>query len=253
MRKESLIIILALLISMPLAFAQSKIDVIPVKDQYSPGENITLRISLYDSQNNPINDNVGISLSDSEKKNIIYRNVSSNQIAEINIGDSALSGTWTVSAAYRDSAGEVSKATSFFFVGLNELAKFTLNGDNLTITNMGNSRYVRKISIIIGESIGTKDVDLDVGEKISFRLIAPDGLYNVKITDGKTTLSQDKVSLTGDVVGVLDERLAGSSGITSGTQSSLFKSSFVYIFLIMIVGAGILVAIERRYKKKLGK
>ncbi|MFH1711354.1 MAG: hypothetical protein ABH840_03515, partial [Nanoarchaeota archaeon] len=114
----------------------------------------------------------------------------------------------------------------------------------------------KTLQIVIGDTIGTKTIeDLQVGESLTFKLIAPDGQYNIKITDGKTTISRERVALTGEVIGVLDERLSNPSpGITGGIgQKSVFQSTFIYIFLVAVFVAAILLAVENKYRKKLGK
>ena len=260
MEKKSVLFINSVLLLLSLVLAQNKLEISTIKsadEKYSPGENITLRISLYDSSNSIIDDNVLVILSDSGKTKKIEKIVPTNQIIELDLGENAPSGAWTALATYTDkNTGEQLSKTTFFFVDLNELARFELNGDILTITNIGNTRYTKTISIILGESVGTKNIDgLEVGDSVKLKLIAPDGDYPVKITDGKTTISRDKVALTGDVIGVLDERMSNPSpGITGSIgQKGVFNNTFVYIFLIAVFVAAILLAVENKYRKKLGK
>ncbi|HLF53791.1 MAG TPA: hypothetical protein VI544_01290, partial [Candidatus Nanoarchaeia archaeon] len=131
------------------------------------------------------------------------------------------------------------------------------------IINVGNTRYAKSVQIVIGDTIGIKQLDLDVGESSSFRLIAPEGVYNIKVTDGKTTFTQSGVALTGNVIGILDDKELSRSPLTStgvtGEEApygedesvSAFKSnSLVYIFLFVLFGAGILLAIEKRFRRK---
>jgi len=260
MEKKSVLFVISVFLLLSLVLAQNKLEISTIKsaeEKYSPGENITLRISLYSPDNSIIDDNILVILTDSAKTVKIEKILPTNKIVEVDLGEHAPSGAWTALAAYTDkTTGQQLNKTTFFFVDLNELARFELNGDSLTITNIGNTRYTKTISIILGESIGTKNIEgLEVGDSIKLKLIAPDGEYNVKITDGKTTISRDKVALTGDVIGVLDERLSNPApGITGGIgQSSILKSSFIYIFLIAVFVAAILLAVENKYRKKLGK
>ncbi len=235
--------------------AQNKLEISTVKDKYSPSENITIKISLYNPNNVPINDQVLVSLTDPQKIRTLEKTIQSNELAEIDIGENPPSGTWIANASYNDkNTGEQISKTALFFVDLNELAKFELQGDNLTITNIGNTRYAKTVNIIIGDSVGTRQVDLFVGESISFKLIGP-GDYNVKITDGTTTISRDKVALTGEVIGFLEQGSDNSGSSITGAigKKSMLNSSFVYIFVLTIFAAGILLAIERHYRKKLGK
>jgi len=134
-----------------------------------------------------------------------------------------------------------------------------LKNSTLTIINTGNIKYSKAVQVVIGDTISTKQVDLDVGERISFRLIAPEGTYNIKVTDGKVTFTKSDVALTGKVVGVLDNRDTTTSPLTSGVKGEQSpyedesaqgrNKSFIYIFLLVLVGAAILLTIERRFKK----
>ena len=139
--------------------------------------------------------------------------------------------------------------------------------DQLIITNLGNTKYTKIIEIVIGDTTGEKKLDLDVNEEISYRLITPEGNYNIKIIndEGETIFTKNSVTLrgrglTGEAIGVLDEKLSGRSGLTGGISPDeesddaiahyLKNSSFVYVFVLVIFGATILLAIERRYRKK---
>lgn len=233
----------------------TKLEISTIKENFNPGENITLKVSIYDDENNLINDNIDIVIEDADKRKKIEKTISSNKLEEIDLGKSAPYGFWTVSAEYQDA-----EAKAVFSVEMNEEARFELNGDKLTVINVGNTRYSKEIQILIGSSIGKKNVELEPGETISFRLIAPDGSYSIKITDGKTTLTESDVALTGKVVGVLDERLTtGSSPVTGGVrpageEESFYKylknKKFIYVFLLVIIGAAVLLAVERNIRKK---
>lgn len=248
--------ILALMLA--LVSAQSeKLDVAPIKDTFVAGENIALKASLLDANNNPLNANVEILVEDAEKRIAIQKTIQSNTLVDINLGDNAPAGYWKITATYGDIT-----STSIFMVELNELARFEIKDNVLTVVNVGNTRYAKTIQIVIGETIGSKQIDLGVGERASFRLIAPEGTYNVKVTDGKTSITQSGVALTGKVVGVLDNTNPTMNPLTTGVQGeapaygednstmSNRNNMFVYIFLLVVFGAAILLAIERRFRKK---
>lgn len=165
-------------------------------------------------------------------------------------------GQGKITATYKDST-----ATGFFNIEINEIVKFEIQGEKLIITNIGNTKYTKTVQIIIGETTGIKEPKLNIGESVSYRLIAPEGIYNIKVSDGKTSISQGEVKLTGTgkVIGALDERASSGAGITGispeeNSETELFnyvkKSKFIYVFVLTIFGAMILLAIERRYRRK---
>ena len=259
--KNSLIGLIIIICLSSLVLAQTnKIEISTAKDVFEAGEKITVKISLFDENNKPISDNINIILEDAEKTKIIEKQIPSNQFVEIDLGEGATHGYWTIKAVYNDA-----EATGVFSIEASELAKFELNGDKLTITNIGNTEYSKTVQIRIGDTIGIKTPKLAVGETVSYRLIAPEGVYNIKITDGKTTLERSDVTLTGtgNAIGAIDERISQRSGITGVTSPSekqdeqilgyFRNNSFIYVFVLVIFGAMILLAIERNYRKKADK
>ncbi len=256
--KNELIFLIGIILLTSLIIAQnSKIEISTAKDVFEAGEKINLKISLFDADNKPISDNINVILEDAEKTKIIEKQIPSNQFVEIDLGEGATHGYWSIKAVYNDI-----EATGIFSIYASELAKFEIQEDKLIITNIGNTEYSKTIQIRIGDTIGIKNPELSVSESISYRLIAPEGVYNIKITDGKTTLERSDVQLTGTgkAIGAIDERISQRSGITGITSPSekqdeeLFSyfrnSSFVYVFVLVIFGAMILLAIERNYRKK---
>tara|TARA_Y100000310_G_scaffold12797_1_gene13181 strand:+ start:33 stop:1220 length:1188 start_codon:yes stop_codon:yes gene_type:complete len=187
-----------------------------------------------------------------EKKEKREKIISSKDIVEINLGEGAIHGFWTATVKYQDV-----ETNEVFTVDIEELAKFEIHDNMLTITNIGNTRYTKTVQIVIGDTVGIKEPKLDVGESIEFRLIAPEGSYDVRVSDGVSSIERGGVSLTGKVVGILDERVVGSNTLTGGIKPEndfsltyLKGNKFVYVFILVIFGATILLAIERNYRRK---
>ncbi len=259
MIKRSLILFCIFILALSfLVSAENKIELSLPKDVLAAGESLSLKVSLYDENNAPIMDNLTVTIEDAEKKIKIEKIIPSNKLISIELEETAPPGFWTVTAEWKELT-----ATAVFSIETNEIANFEIKEDKLTIKNMGNTRYSKTIQILIGDTVGTKKIDLDVGEETSFRLIAPNGIYNVRVTDGKTVLTKDNVALSGKVIGILDEKLAkGNAPLTGGLKPgekavdetfyfTIKNKKFVYVFLIGIIGAGILLAIERNYRKKI--
>ena len=252
--KKSLTIALLFILVLPLVLAQGeKISIETSLEKYEPGEKINVKVSLFDSENKPLNNQVNLVFEDAKKITKIEKIISSNQFIDIDLGDNIPPGDWTITATYQEA-----KATAQFIIEESETATFELNGDKLIITNTGNTRFVEDIKIIIGNTASDKNIDLNVGKSLTFRLIAPDGNYDIKIIrNGDTEISRSNVALTGNVIGILDESTSRQSGITGGLRpdeesnfSPLKNNLFVYVFVLAVLGAMILLAIERRYKKK---
>ena len=184
--KKSLIFLFCVIFLSSLVIAQEyKIDITITQETFEADKNITFRVSLSDLHNKPIYDDVLVIIEDAEKKVKVEQDVQSNKPASINLGNRASYGQGTITAKYGNS-----ETKGFFVIKIKELAKFELEGDTLTITNIGNTKYTKTVQIIIGETTGIKEPKLDVGKKVSYKLVAPDGIYSIKVTEGKTSLLQ---------------------------------------------------------------
>jgi hypothetical protein len=258
MIKKIMIMLLCIICLSPLILAQDyKLDVTPIKESFSAEEEITLKVSLLDSNNNPINDNVLVILTNSEQGRYHEETIISNKIVGVDLGEGANAGYWSISANYNDA-----ESSGFFSIEEKELIKFELNEGILIVTNIGNTKYTKTIQIIIGDTMGTRTPNLDVGDSVTYKLIAPEGLYNIKVTDGETTIMKNEVELagTGQAIGALDERSSQRSPLTGGISPDeeddiailnyMKQSKFVYVFIAAVFIAFILLLIERKYFKK---
>ncbi|MBD3247290.1 hypothetical protein GF378_01585 [Candidatus Pacearchaeota archaeon] len=265
MKKEKAFAILfaltTIILTQGFASAQNshdyKVDISPSKEVFQAGENISMRISIFDINNKPVNEKINITVENTQTGKSLEYTVSTNNEFNINLGEGANSGYWIVTVNYNN---EETKA--LFEVETEEIAKLELKGESLKVTNIGNTEYSRTIQLIIGNTISTKNPTLGIGESVEYRLVAPQGSYNIKVTDGVSTVTQNQVSLTGtgQAIGAIDERSTQRSGITGGISpnaeddiailSFMKQGQLVYVFMLVIVGAFILLAIERWYSAK---
>ena len=241
-------------------YSPNKIKINVLQESVVPGENLSFSIEAYDDANNQINKEIDVFIEDVNRNIKIEKKVQSGKEESIMLDKNAQFGYWKLIARYTDDAGNKIEDYYLFNVEIKENVKFSLDNDVLTITNLGNSVYEKTVQIAIGDTIGTKNVKLEIGESTNLRLTAPEGNYNIKISDGKNTLTRSDVALTGNAIGILDSRSTNTNDITSGInpKDSSFvavvkNKSIVYLFLAIIAGAAILLAIERNYRRKLGK
>jgi len=255
MKKAAILCILIASIILISVVSAQKLDVKTTKETFKADENITFIVSLLDSQNSPIDAEVNVIFESPNKNNNLETKVFTNKLSEISLGDKADYGSWKIIVKYEDL-----ESNSLFFMEENELLKFSLEGDVVKVKNIGNIKFAKKIDILIGDTGYQKEINLNVGEETSFRLLAPDGTYDIRITGGKTTLTKSDISLTGKAIGTLDEEMISSdnpiTGINpeeetgvDGNITSRVRNSF-YIFILVLVGATIVLAIERHYRKR---
>ncbi len=260
--KKSWVFFLSIILLLSFVAAQEyKIEVTTTQESFEAGETITLRISLLDSNNEPIYDEVSVIFEDSTK-NKKQEIIQSNELVSIDLGEIATYGQGTITATYKEST-----STGIFFINANEDIEFKLVENTLAITNIGNTKYIKPFQIIIGDYVGeTQNFNLEVGESKSFTLVAPEGAYTLKvIVDGKVLFSKNNVllkskGLTGEAVGAIDDSASQRTGLTGGISPDeesheailgyLKNNKVTYVFILVIFGTMILLATERRYKKK---
>ncbi|MAG07799.1 hypothetical protein CMI46_03220 [Candidatus Pacearchaeota archaeon] len=247
--KKTLTILFIFTLFLSLAAAE-KISVETIEESYSPNKNITIIVNLHDNSNKPLSDQVNLIFENDAKTNSVEKTINSNTISEIYLGENTPGGFWTIKAAYKKN-----EATTNFQIETSEEVKFELNGDTLTITNTGNTVYDEEIKIFIRETFTSKKPVIKLGESTSFRLIAPEGVYNIRVSDKNNLLTREGVALTGEVIGILDEKLQGRTPITginpNANSSGIIKQNpLIYIFVLAVVGAAILLTVERYYRKK---
>ena len=260
MIKKSLVFLIFGMFCVSFVVAQDySLEVSTLKTSFQQGEKISLKVTIYDSEGKLVNDNVNVVLQDAEKTSRVEEEIHSNTFQEIDIGQDASYGQGEIITTYKDST-----ARGTFIIEIQEIAKFEIKDENLIITNIGNTKYTKSVQIAIGETTGVKQPKLNPGKSVSYKLVAPEGVYNIKVTDGKTTLTQGDIRLTGtgQVIGALDQTagsrspITGRIGISPGESSDeallgyIKKSKFVYTFFLVVFGAMILLAVERRYSKK---
>src|SRR3989344_1662836 len=228
------------------------------KTSFTSGEAITFKAVIYDDSGNPIDGDISIVIEDAERQVRVEKAGKSKELVSIDLGEKATSGQGVIKAEYQGI-----QAIAFFDIGRKELALFEIEGNSLKVTNIGNTRYSRVITITIGETIGTKEPELEPGESTSYRLVAPEGVYNIQVRDGTSpSLIRGDVALsgTGQVIGAIDDSASKRSPFTGGVSpdeksdiallSYVKNNKFIYVFVLVIFGAMILIAVERQYRKK---
>ena len=231
------------------------IDIKIDKQIYSAGENVSFIVMLLNN-NVQLNDSVTVTISDFSDKTQITRTVIGNKEQSFRIEKDFISSYWKISASYKNKT-----VKRFFSVGEREEADFSLEGDKLIIRNTGNIPYTKTVQILIGDKIITQKQYLDIKEYKEIRLVAPDGKYNIQVTDGARILSKNDIFLTGTarVVGALDEDLIKNQpslgGVRESSEDSFFEAknfSPALILFIAIFAIFILLLIERTMRRKRG-
>jgi hypothetical protein len=187
MKKQILILSVIFLLTMVLA-QDYKMQIIFNQKTFKAGEDILFRINIYDLSNNIISEEIQIIIEDVEKINKIEKIVNTKDLIYVDLGEKAKQGQWKITAKYKDT-----QTTEFFFIEANEKLDFSIEEDLLIIKNSGNIRIDKNIQIIIGETKGDeKKLILKVNEETKYRLIAPEGNYDIKVISDEEVLFSSK-------------------------------------------------------------
>jgi hypothetical protein len=221
MEKNGLVLsLIVIMLLINIVYAE-KLD-IQVKNSYFPGEDLRLKIILYDDNNNLIEGSIDYMIENYYSDIMKEGNVNSNQIVDYIIPEDAIQGPWRVSAKYKEI-----ETNRLFNVGKLEKADIKLEGDQLVIKNIGNAIYEKPVLIYIGDEDQTANIKLEVGETKKIKLSAPSGVYSVRVNDGtsENDLIFNQVSLTGNVI-----------GLESSSSGSLLKRyPIVLLFLLQFL------------------
>ena len=234
-KRVFLVTILFLILVMPFVFAEvDKIRIALDKIDLKPGESLTYTLFLYDENNQQIEGEVRVEFNNAYIEKPIEKSVQANKPNIFQTSAQEAAGYWKIIAYYEDK-----QAQEIFSIEEIEKAEFEIIENILILTNVGNVPYKENVQIIIGENILTKEVDLEVGDSRQMRLVAPDGNYLVRVSDGKTEISKDNVALTGSFIEVFK--------LPTKQKRSYF---LVWAFLAIIAGLFVLMTLRNFMIKK---
>lgn len=213
-----------------------RIEIAISEQNANPGESVIFKPVIYDQGNDEVPGDVSIKVYDTYDKIIFQKILKSGEEKDLQLETNSSPGYWKISA---ESLGL--SAERLFFVNDLEKASFDIINDTLIIKNIGNVVYRKAVQISINDITEVKNLDLDIGESKSFRLSAPEGKYEVIVTDGTEEQVFNEVPLTGNIIGIEDIR---------GGMGFINKYPIVWIFLVVILAVFVFMLVQRVVKKK---
>ena len=198
----------------------------------TPGEDYKIRVILHDQTGEKISSNAVLKIRNSDGKLIDQSELKTDEVYIIPISYKEPAAEWSV---YAESEGLEAEAK--FNIIEKEAIKTELINRTLVLTNIGNVPYNKTLAIKIGNSTNEIPVYIKVGDSQKYTLSAPDGEYNVEIIPYHQDKLSTKVMLTGDAI-----TIEKSSGIS-------FFSSFIWLFMILVLGFVAYTIHKKGYKK----
>ena len=214
----------------------TSIDMALNNQNLNPGDSFSFKPTLLDQTGILISDDVSVIIRNEKLGRIFEKIVKSGETVNYVIPTNLTSGYYDAET----SSGNFN-STKKFYVNEKAIVSFLINNGTLIVTNIGNIIYNKDIQIEIDEKSFIKRVVLGLGETKEFKLTGSGGKYDVKISDGETEITNSGVLLTGNAVNVDSSGSAGSLAL---------KTPIVWIFLIIILGAGLLFLFRNIFKKK---
>jgi hypothetical protein len=203
--------------------------------EVNPGSNFTIGVEVFDQSGQVVEGTSSVKII-SPNNEIIELAIPAQDFITTDFPSNSTAGVWKVVSNF----GDISEEREFEMKEFQK-AEFDLDGEILSIKNVGNVKYNRTISVQIGEDELELKLKINVGEVRKFNLGAPEGEYEVLINDGESSITKN-VLLTGNAV-----------SIESLESVGIFKNySIVWIFLIIVLGAtGTLLFLRYRKTKTL--
>ncbi len=202
----------------------------------NPGEELQFKPILLDQTGNLIPDEISVIIRNSQSERIFEKIVQSDETVFFKIPFNQTSGYYEIEASSKD-VNNIKK----FYINEKEIASFELINNSLIVKNIGNIPYQKDIQIELNGKPFVKKVELELGNSKEFKLTGSGEEYNIRISDGENELNQGGVVLTGNAVSVRDIKETGSMAL---------KTPIVWIFFILILGAGTLFLFRNIFKKK---
>jgi len=216
--------ILQVLTSVDIALSEQNID---------PGQTLEFKPLLLDQAGNVIVAESSVIIRNDLSERVFESLMTSGDTVGYNVPSNLTAGYYTIEV----SSGEVSGQKSVY-VNEKAIALFELRENTLYVTNIGNIRYDKDIQVELNGKPFVKKLSLDLGESGEFKLTG-DGEYNIKVNDGDSESSYEGVALTGNAVNVEFVK-----------NSLVFRTPIIWIFLIIVLGAGVLFLFRNMLKKK---
>jgi len=170
------------------------------KNAINPGDKIVADAVLLDQADDPINEDLILTLYNSWGAEVQRKTVGSNETFEYQGKSSDSPGNWWI-YAYSENL----KARKFIYVNELKNVDIIVSGNQLNVTNIGNVVYNGPITVVFIKGDERKEqvieINLGVGKSESFGLEG-NGEYRIEVKTDEFDRKFDLVSLTGSSVGV---------------------------------------------------
>ncbi|MDD5012366.1 MAG: hypothetical protein PHQ66_01830 [Candidatus Nanoarchaeia archaeon] len=208
----------------------TNLELILENEEIMPGTSVKINSILHDQTGEPINSTAVLTIGDSEGTIVEQKDIVVGELFEFPIKSDQPPAEWIIQA---ESNGLI--AEEKFRIKENMEIDIQVINKTVVVTNIGNVFYNKTVLVQVGDSPLNIQVELPVGESKKYVVKAPNGDYNVRISEGDKEVSE-MMSLTGKTVGI--------------EEASIFSGVNVFwFFLILILGLIAFMYFTKLYKK----
>jgi len=213
-----------------------KIDISLENASVIPGEDMGFKVTIKDQAGDDVAGNIGVKVYNVDNEVVFQKILESGKEETLSFENNATPGYWRVEA---NAFGLFNQ--KLFYVEELAKARFEIENETLIITNIGNTIYRRPIEVSINDFKEIKNVDIGLGESMKLKLSAPEGEYEVKVSDGISEFVASGVPLTGSIVGVSE--LKREFNLVS-------RYPIIWLFLMLVFGLFIFFMGRKVFRKK---
>jgi len=200
--------------------------------EVAPGEDLEIGFDIFDQSGIKMQGVVETTIT-SPTGEQIFLSANSGGINSINFATNATPGVYNMKSTFES----VTEEKEFTVLAIQK-ASFEFLDSILIVRNIGNTIYNKTIDVKIGEEIKKLKLNIKPGEERRFNLKAPNGEYDILVSDGTETTGKTLL-LTGSAISIND-----LSGL-----NIFAKYPLIWIFIIIIL-ALIVIILFIRYRKK---
>lgn len=214
-----------------------RLEIATSQQSISPTQDLTYSVLVYDQANEAAGADVSTTIYRPDSTVFEKKIIRSGETNTVALEDTSPPGYWKIESTINDL-----KTTKEFFVEEYKDLSFNLENGTLTVTNTGNVPYTGPIEVLIGDLTEVKDLkDLAISSYKKFKLAAPDGEYNIKISEGTNKQEIGTTFLTGKAISVqaVGEGLAGSN-----------LKILIGLVVILLVAVGVVLLYRKIAKKR---
>ncbi len=212
-----------------------KIDVAVDSQNLKPGNPLNFKVVMYDQSGKLISGDASFLIENSEGYSFMKSLTTIDKAESFPTEKNLSFGYYKIKAYSFGLYGERE-----FYVEENEEAEFKIINGTLRIKNVGNVDYNKAVQIKIADIVEIINDPLAPGQEKQYEIIAPDGKYDIAVTDGANSLSGEGLALTGNAVAVKE---IGKSFLAR-------NKILAWVFIILVMGMFIFVTSRKALKRK---